>query len=641
MNAARTACRVLARALAVAPLLAALVGAQFVASAGAEPLWRLEQPEPPPPSSSEDAVSTTPVGLGRIGDIEFLQPNLGLLTTAGNGSTVPPGVWVYNGEGWHELARVCGATEGRIAWADEDEFWTVSDGRPGQAANGQGVLPPLEDDTLCHFAVNAATGKLEVVGSYAAPAFQASSYQPMHAAACITPTDCWFAGGPLPEPEPGSFHLHWDGNSLEAEPATQIQAVQDMRIFEGRLYESIELPLKETGFAKTPTEILHPTVLQEIAPTGSAHTFEPLHPMSSPPPPAEPHLLPAYQVESHGRESFPQALGFLHLSADEDSLWAAAGPIETPPAGSALAALTVLRDSGGVWTQVLGPETTGEDEISESLRVDPSNLEKEVVTSIAAEPSSDSAWLGLDTQADVKDPSATELATVVNVTAEGSLSDEQVPSAQERAEGVGAKGAASRIVCPAQNDCWMATSQGWLFHLSEEGDRTLSDTHPIFNGELITYRPADQGLPQEASDALVAEYGQEEATPPSAAPLKFAAPEVFARASLPLLSDVHTRLVHGSTLELSFHLAVRARVRLLAKRHSSVVASTPTRTLQAGKRSLRLRLNPRHWPTKLDLQTQALAPLPTVSSLSSSVEAISTSLAFPKALGISGWGPSF
>jgi hypothetical protein len=109
---------------------------------------------------------------------------------------------------------------------------------------------------------------------------------------------------------------------------------------------------------------------------------------------------------------------------------------------------------------------------------------------------------------------------------------------------------------------------------------------------------------------------------------------------VPLLSDVHTRLLHGTTLELSFHLAVKARVRLLAKRHSHVVASTPMRTLKAGKRSLQLRLNVNRWPTKLDLQTQALAPLPTVSSLSSGVETISTSLAFPKAIGITGWGPS-
>ena len=54
-------------------------------------------------------------------------------------------------------------------------------------------------------------------------------------------------------------------------------------------------------------------------------------------------------------------------------------------------------------------------------------------------------------------------------------------------------------------------------------------------------------------------------------------------------------------------------MRLLAKRKKKLVASTPMRTLAAGNRKLLLRLNPRSWPTKLDLQTHALAPLPTVT----------------------------
>jgi hypothetical protein len=648
MSASRTAPHLLGAVVLL--VLAALLLARgpLVAAAGAAPLeWRLEQPEPPPPPPGVQGSEVcqggepanchrTPVGLGRIGDIEFLKSNLGLLITAGNGSTVLPGVWVYNGAGWHELASVCGATDGRIAWAGPLEFWTISDGRPGQAANGEGVLPPLEDDTLCRFAYNQTSEKLEVVDSYAAPAFQASSYQPMHAAACVSSTDCWFAGAPLPEPEPGAFHLHWNGSSLEAEPNSEVETVQDMRIFEGRLYESVALALEEpTRFGETETEILHPSILQEISTAETpVHQFAPLHPKTS-----EGQLLPQYA--SHlGHQSFPPALGFMHLSADEESLWAAAGPVETPPKGSEPAKLTVLRDSGGAWTQVLGPAETGEDEPSESLKVDPSNLESEDVGALAAEPGSASAWLALDTVTDLKSPNATVVARLLNVTAEGALSEEQVPSEAQRAEGIGAKGAGYRIVCPAHDDCWMATTQGWLFHLSEEASPSLPvETAPAFNGEVLTFRPRDQGLPQELSDALISEAPQEEPPPPPAL-IKTVTPSIFATTTVPLLSHVHTRLVHGSTLELSFHLAVKARVRLLAKRHASVVASTPMRTLKAGGHSLQLRLDPRRWPTKLALQTHALAPLPTVSSRNSSVESISTSLAFPKALGISGWGPS-
>ena len=180
--------------LAVAPSSAQAQGA------GEAPAWRLEKVLPPqrPGESTEAHDKQLPVGLGKIGDIEFWAPNRGLLITAGNPPTVPPGVWVYNGVEWRELATECGATDGRIAWAGPDEFWTVSDGRPGQTSESKENinLPPLEDNTLCHFADG------QIVGSYAHPAFQADSYLQMHAAGCLEPSDCWFAGEPLEEPLP-------------------------------------------------------------------------------------------------------------------------------------------------------------------------------------------------------------------------------------------------------------------------------------------------------------------------------------------------------------------------------------------------------------------------------------------------------
>ncbi len=52
----------------------------------------------------------------------------------------------------------------------------------------------------------------------------------------------------------------------------------------------------------------------------------------------------------------------------------------------------------------------------------------------------------------------------------------------------------------------------------------------------------------------------------------------------------------------------------VAKRRRRVVARTPMSTLAAGERRLLLRLDPRRWPTKLDLETHALAPLPVAST---------------------------
>ncbi len=54
---------------------------------GGEASWRLEQPLPPP--LPDGRQPTIPIGLGRIGDIEFWAPNRGLLITAGNPPTIP------------------------------------------------------------------------------------------------------------------------------------------------------------------------------------------------------------------------------------------------------------------------------------------------------------------------------------------------------------------------------------------------------------------------------------------------------------------------------------------------------------------------------------------------------------------------
>jgi hypothetical protein len=431
----------------------------------------------------------------------------------------------------------------------------------------------------------------------------------------------------------GAFHLHWNGTTMEAEPNTRVEGVQAMRVFQGSLYESIGLPLEEPEAELTEQEILHPSVIQEVVPEASGTTFKALLPRS-----ATNLILPEYAPPSSAYQfgSLPQALGFLHLSADESSLWAAAGPVAKPPTGSAPGELTVLRKSGGTWSQVLGPETenSAEQEAAHTGKVVPENLASDVVNSLATEPTSSSAWLALDTQGDAtaESPSPTLPATVAHVSADGSLTEERIPSEAEAAQGVGPKGAAYRMVCPASNDCWLATTQGWLFHLSESGAQTLPvDTDPAFNGTLITHRPADEGLPQVQSDAPPADNSGLEGEAPNtgAGAAATKPPQTFASVSVPLLSNVHTKLLHGTTLQLSFRLAVKARVRLVAKRHASVVASTPTRTMKAGSHSLSLQLSRLRWPTKLDLQTHALAPLPKISTRSNNVESVSTSLVFP------------
>jgi len=598
------------------PVLAILVLTVFVslslalgpltARAGAEEAhWKVEQPSPPSRVAGEAPL--TPIGLGHIGDIEFWEPNRGLLITNGNGATIPAGVWAYNGERWRELATVCGATEGSIAWAGPDDFWTVSDGRAGQANESSGSSfehwVPLEDNTLCHF--DGGT----VVGSYAHPAFEADSYQAMHAAACTPPkppeaasSNCWFGGDSLPEPAVGSFHLHWNGSTLEAAPyAGEFYPVEDIVAFEGALYESVQV--QGGGL------LARPPVLHLIDPEG----VPPITPEAEEPP------LYASGEEHTG------ALDYLHLAAVQGALWGAAGKSSKLIEGAEEPGqVTVARRAGGGWSQLIGPGYPPEGTLphplghvleseQEERRLLGGEARNAAVSAFAAEPHSERAWLAL------KAPTGSDegvSAVLVHISAEGAVLGEQtLPSAQEREEGIGPKGAAARIACPAVEDCWMVTSEGWLFHLAPEGERTLPVSElPGFTG-LIAYRPPDQGLPQVPADAPPPDTSGEVQEGPdyggTFAETKGSAVESKIQAAL--LSDVHSRLLHGSTLELRFHLAVKARVRLLAKRRKKLVASTPMRTLAAGNRKLLLRLNPHEWPTKLSLQTHPLAPLPTTT----------------------------
>ncbi len=604
-----------ARAVLLLSAIGCLLSLALAASAWAgEPLadeggasWQLEQPSPPPPPPGVPG-SSTPIGLGAVGDVEFWAPNRGLLITAGNPPTVAPGLWAYNGQHWHQLSTVCGATDGRVAWAGPDEFWTVSDGRPGQTTGPLGESPPVADNTLCHFAGG------QVVSSYAHPAFEADSYQAMHAAACIDSTDCWFAGDALSEPSPvGAFHLHWNGASPVAEPYSQAgHAVLDMRAFEGRLYESVRIAASDRHLVPDP-EALRSFPLHVINP-GATADFE-----------AE-GGPPLYEAGE-----FPSALDALRLSTADGQLWGAAGSVRETPAGSAPGQLTVVRfspESG--WTQLIGPEHPAAAGLfAQESELLPEGVRGAVVTTIAAEPETGAAWIGVDSQADAAGLSSGGIAhaVIARVGADGSISDAQAfPSPAEEAAGVGPKGAVARIACPAPRDCWMTTTRGWLFHLAPEGEASLpEDTDPAMAG-LITFRPADEGLPQVAPDAPPADdSGLPGEVPALAGVLAEATPPATeSRVAVPLLSHVRTRLVHETMLQVSFHLAVKARVRLLARRRKQLVAATALRTLAAGNRSLTLKLDRRRWPTKLDLQTHALAKLPTVSSTSSAVGTVST-----------------
>ncbi|HXD55076.1 MAG TPA: hypothetical protein VN618_10020 [Solirubrobacteraceae bacterium] len=619
--------RRLIRGLRRALTLTALVLAAATGVAGAAPLaddggaeWQVEQPLPPAPEVAGAESSEAPVSLGHIGDVEFYEPNRGALITSGNGGSVKAGVWFYDGASWRELSTQCGAGDGRIAWAGPDEFWTVSDGRPGQAVASSSERPPLADNTLCHFAPGPA-GNIEIVGSYASVPFLGSSYQAMHAAGCLSPSNCWFGGEPLPPPQVGAFMLHWNGAGLEPQPfLPEGHPVWGMTPYEGRLLESMRVQSGD----KVVREVQRPAALRTIKAevSGEESFFEAAQP--------ENHFL-------YWKGEFSTALDYLRLSTSEGALWVGAGAQVPGPERSKPAGVTILRKpAGGEWETVIGP-LEGEGEEGEP----PGQIAfpKDVLASLAAEPGGSSAWLGLDPEADVLSPNRLERASLARVSSNGEVSDRLELPLPEDAHGP--LGSAQRVVCPAPHDCWASTAGGWLLHLATSGEREHPDvlSDPVFArvqaGEPVTFRPPDAGVPQEPLDELPEDTSGEElftrdeklVKPPAAGKI---------RIPVPLLTHVRSRVVGRTHLILSFHLAVKARVRLLALRKRKVVARSAKRTLGAGARKLELRLDPKSWPEHLKLQTEALAPLPTQGTSSPSIKSISTSFVAPARLLSSG-----
>jgi hypothetical protein len=607
-----------ALALTAAALLAtpAARAEPFANDGGAE--WRLEQPEAPVAPPGVERPSWL-VGLGHVGDIEFDSPNRGALITAGNGSTVPAGVWLYNGVHWRELSTVCGATDGRIAWAGPDEFWTVSDGRPGQAPDSNGNLPNLHDVTLCHFAAVKHEGqpeRFEVVGSYATLAFQSTSYLPMHGAVCRAPNDCWFGGDPLRPPGEGAFQLHWDGASMTEVPyIPEGHAVEEMRVFEESIFQSLKILPTDTRVKQEP--IIPP--LRRILP-GTPAKFESLTNVP---------LTKLFEP--------PQRLEPAHLGADGQSLWAAAGPSKEGAEAASEPGVTIARysklewvpvlgefvqNSSPSWSSVIGPETT-----PDGVEVFGSDT---VPTAIAAEPGTQAAWVALNSRIDAEEtsPSPNSSASLARVGADNTVTDRV--SLPEGGGAVGPRGAGAHLACPAAHDCWLVTTQGWLFHLSngEEPGGPPDEAFAELPGETaIDTRPIDEGVPQSPPDTVPEDISGEglNSLQQSIKQLLTTIPSPFATITLPLVSRIHVKVVHRTTLELSFHLAVKARIRLVARRGKNIVAATRRQVLKAGNHTLKLQLDPKRWPTKLKLEEKALAPLPTTTTRESNTGTIGTS----------------
>jgi hypothetical protein len=527
-----------------APLLLAL--ALTVALAGSAragtPEWHSQQPIGP--------GGRTP--LGEVGDIECWSANRCLLITGGKNG-MPAGLYAYDGSGWYLYSTVCGGSKGRIAWVGPDEFWTISDQQRGQETE---ITPP-QSISLCHFKDGA------VVASYAEPVGVPTSYLPMDAAACLTAEECWFAGERLPGTlNVGAFHLYWTGLSLQAFPSLTLQepeledpgrSVVDLAYHQGVLYESVRAQAKDQA------EEPEPYFLHRVLP-GEPSAVVP--------------EIPATPIE-YGAGAKPTQLEGFRFGDDGEGLWAVSG------ASAAPAKVTALR--------LVEPEA-GFEQIALQ---DPTHAfaPGDGVTGIAAEPGEAAVWVGFRHSSDLP---ATAPARLARVHADGAV--EPALTLPVEGEGIGRKGPAGPIACGGPEQCWMATTEGWLFHL---GPDPAPNTDPAMHVE-IGFRPADASLPSVPPLGLPEDDSG--ANSESRETLPEAEPEPIIHRKPPLYSKLHSQLIGKYVLELTFVLHEKAHVLLLAKRKGAVVARTGRLTMSSGPRRVRLRLDPERWPTKLDLQ---------------------------------------
>ncbi|HVQ59807.1 MAG TPA: hypothetical protein VMS60_12950 [Solirubrobacterales bacterium] len=531
-------------ALATAMVVLASVVSASSAPA-ASPIWRLEQPPPP-----QGAPFNVP--LGAPGDLSFWAPNRGLLTVEGN-STIPRGIYSWNGRSWHQLATVCGGSgdTARIAWAGPDEFWVVS--VPSLPRAGSGLA-------LCRFKGG------QVVGSFSTRVDAADPFRAMDSATCNGPNDCWFGGigsqDALGE-RVGAFHLHWNGTDLQSVYGPQGRGVTDMEWHAGGLFESTVVGRareNRTDPVELATQENVPRLLHRIA--GIAFTNDAWLP------------APLGGVPDDGTE-------LLALDSDGTDLWAVGGGSASGP--SAPEGSTVPRPPlaarlvGGAFQEL----TLSGAEFGPTERFG----------DVAAIPGSEDAIATVVPFADRR--SANSKATVARIEPDGTTTTTRLP-----ASGAG-RGSAARVACPAPEECWLATWGGWLFHLTD-GTQLPEDTDAAFAG-TIDFRP-NEAAEQFVPDALPVDDSNLFAP----APIEDAKPvKGKTKRQPPLLKAIRSEL-DGLTLNVSFTVTRPAKVALIAKRGGAIVARTPKRRFGRGRHTLSLRLSRERYPTKLSFETKEL-----------------------------------
>jgi hypothetical protein len=526
------------RRILIAAAGAALLGPFAAAASAAE--WE-PWPMPAPPGGG------LRVPAGFPGDLSFWAPNRGLMSVGGN-NAVPEGLYSWDGVEWRQLATVCGGGgSARIAWAGPREFWTIT--RPSRPRQ------PSEGHALCHFKDGV------VVGSYSTPNAAEDSYHMMHAAACRAPDDCWFAGIGAQDgsgQRVGAFHLHWNGSALRTVYNPQGRAVSDLLVHGGEWFESTYVG-RRPGTADPPDlgqQEDPPRLLHRIA--GATFVNDPFVPAPVPGVPAEGTELRA-------------------LDGAGGVAWAVGGGANSGPLRPRNRPPLAARLEDGEWREL---PIAGAD-------FEPSD----VFADVAAVPGTRTAWAAIRGVTEGSAETSGERTAVALIGEDGSTQVEELVR-----RGDPRRGSAARVACPAPDDCWLATAQGYLFRRSDAAPYER-DTDPAFQNLIVT-------RPNEAAEQFVPDSPPEDDSRLHAPPLEIIPPPPPPSAlrcdPVPsAIARVRKPQVRGRRLVVRFRLRRVARVGLVAYHRKKVVARAKPRRLKAGRRALTLRVNSKRWPTRM------------------------------------------
>ncbi|UUY03518.1 hypothetical protein LRS13_23080 [Svornostia abyssi] len=529
----------------------------------------------------------------------MLAPNLGLMQVgqqpAGSGA-FSSGLLVFDGVAWRQVSTVCGSrSTGRIAFASAQEWWTVSS--PALATDTPNPI------TLCRF-VNG-----QVVASYAVAARDYDgSYARMHAAACTSPSNCWFAGDVTDRPDIGTFLLHWNGETLSRIVHPSARAIVDAVPFgDGVLGVTatgtapgdaavspdftnlfLEMP-RDTALRETNG----PRLLRRLGADGSIAVRD------------WPRVIEDPDAVAAGRTRLVD----LH-AADSDGgrVWIAGRGSRSAPAPE-----TGGDDTRSLLTPVdqqplLASLPLGASEPVAATWVDPdAPAPAEVITDIAAIPGTRQAWVALMEPASFNraaEPQAgSRLASVARVELSADGLQARVVERLDITRNDIAIGDAAHVSCSGPADCWMVTAGGWVYRWADPDTVIPLNTDPAIQ-RLITVRPADARTPRDEPISLIADaapYVAPDIEPDvtGAAPAPRRVPALFRVLGKP-------KVVKGR-IQIRIQLRRRARVQLVGRRGGKIVARTKRRTLKPGRHTLRLKPKSRkQWPTALRFITTDL-----------------------------------